>query len=153
VSRFYSKQRQSRHNPPHPPGSNSGRPLLRAICKPSLTLLSHLVLFSPFRSLCPRPLSLDCGRVSPNYFYSGPTFRCHPSLPLVLYSLSYYPCLHRSLRLLQMGRKRTAEDYQQTAEEDGWIAGCYNSIRRAISRRGWGVAGAIRMSALGTTRV
>ena len=59
-------------------------------------------------------------------FYSNPSLRCHSSLftrplPILLFRL----CLELSVPLLpvRMGRKRTAEDYRRTAEENGWVAG------------------------------
>jgi hypothetical protein len=92
----------------------------------TLTLLSHLLVsFSLSPNLSYRPLPLD-----PGPFSSDLTFRCHSSLPLVLHTLSSYLCLHRSLRLLHMGRRRTAEDYQRTAEENGWVAGAHEEEDR-----------------------
>ena len=46
------------------------------------------------------------------------------TLPIILYCR---PCLELSVPLLpeQVGRKRTAEDYHRTAEENGWVPGAH----------------------------
>jgi hypothetical protein len=51
----------------------------------------------------------------------------HPLLLPILRRVLYcHTCLHLSIRLVPgMGRGRTAEDYQRTAEENGWDSDAY----------------------------
>ena len=87
---------------------------------------SHL-LFS-FSSHLAASLSLAGSFVFSSAY--TPALLCVDTLhfSLVLYPFTLLsPCLELSVPLLpeQMGRKRTAEDYHRTAEENGWVPGAH----------------------------
>jgi hypothetical protein len=74
-------------------------------------------------SCCPRSITVFCPSI---YFYSNLTICCLLSLLPLPFSFVSFTSV--------MGRRRTAEDYQRTAAENGWVPGAHGG-RIAYSKR------------------